>query len=443
MTGGNLLGAASRGSAEAASGSLTPASRPIRRMASVLTLGGSLAALLTGLGASGAAAAAPALPGGGRVAAGAASIGAPIGSSLTITQTSRTAILDWSSFSIGAGGAVRFANGSGATLNRVTGGSASQIEGLLSSSGSVYLLNPNGVIIGKTGVVNIGGSFVASTLDMTDSQFMAGGDLTFSGASSASVSNRGSIVASGGDAVLIGAAVENDGQMLAPGGTAGLAAGHTVVLRDQDAGAGKLSVLLGGAATSATNDGLIEAASAELRANGGDVYALAVNPGARIEVTGVSTTDGNVFLVADGGSTTARGEIDATRADRTGGLVETSGTTVDFAGLKVKAGDWLIDPTDLTVELQRGDDHFREPGDDERYAADHRRRRERPRDTVARAGRHQHRCADHLVVRQHPDPERLCLGQHLREPGHRRPRQADDSDEQQRAGRLLPDRRRR
>src|SRR3984957_10443437 len=234
MTGVKVPVAALLGSSEPESRTAVrfPA-RPIRRPATRARMGVSLAALLAGLGAAGAVAAGPVLPTGGKVGAGAATIGAPIGDSLTVTQTSSKAIINWSSFSIGAGGAVRIDNGSGTTLNRVIGGSASQISGLLSSSGSVYLLNPNGVVIGKTGIVNIGGSFVASTLDMTDRQFLAGGDLTFSGSSSAGAVNQGQIVASGGDAVLIAATVENDGQMLAPSGAAGLAAGHTVILHDQ------------------------------------------------------------------------------------------------------------------------------------------------------------------------------------------------------------------
>jgi filamentous hemagglutinin family protein len=298
----------------------------------------------------GSALAAPALPTGGRVQAGVALIGAPAGGSLTVNQSSARAIIDWASFSIGSAGTVRFDNGSGATLNRVTGALGSQIDGALFATGSVYLLNPNGVIVGQGGAISVGGTFVASTLGLSNSAFMNGGNLTFSGASSAPVVNAGDITA-GGDVALIGATVENDGQISAPNGTAALAAGRSVAM---DAGAGddgKLQVLIGGAQTSATNTGVIEAANAELRANGGNVYALAVGTGSKIVANGVSATDGKVFLVAGaGGSVTARGEIDATRADGSGGSVETSGASVDFTGVKVKAANWLIDPTDLTVD---------------------------------------------------------------------------------------------
>jgi filamentous hemagglutinin family protein len=298
----------------------------------------------------GSALAAPALPTGGRVQAGVALIGAPAGGSLTVNQSSARAIIDWASFSIGSAGTVRFDNGSGATLNRVTGALGSQIDGALFATGSVYLLNPNGVIVGQGGAISVGGTFVASTLGLSNSAFMNGGNLTFSGASSAPIVNAGDITA-GGDVALIGATVENDGQISAPNGTAALAAGRSVAMDAAAGDDGKLQVLIGGAQTSATNTGLIEAANAELRANGGNVYALAVGTGSKIVANGVSATDGKVFLVAGaGGSVTARGEIDATRADGSGGSVETSGATVDFTGVTVKAANWLIDPTDLTVD---------------------------------------------------------------------------------------------
>jgi mucin-19 len=294
--------------------------------------------------------AAPVLPSGGVVAAGGAVIEAPTATGLTISQSTPKAVIDWSSFSIGQGGAVQFNNGSGVTLNRITGGGGSQIDGLLSATGSVFLLNPNGVIISRSGAVAVGGGFVVSTLGLSNEQFLADGPLTFAGSSTAQVVNAGSIRAGTGDAILIAATVENDGRIDAAQGDAGLAAGHEVTLSTVNGGAGKLSVTLGGADTAVTNAGLITAASAELRANGGNVYALAVNTDGGIKVSGVTETDGKVYLVADGGAVTAQGEIDATTAGGHGGLVETSGATVDFTGVRVRAGTWLIDPTTLTVD---------------------------------------------------------------------------------------------
>jgi filamentous hemagglutinin family protein len=55
----------------------------------------------------------------------------------------------------------------------------SRLDGRLSSSGSVYLINPAGVIVGNKGVVSTGGTFLASSLDLPDASFLAGSGLTF------------------------------------------------------------------------------------------------------------------------------------------------------------------------------------------------------------------------------------------------------------------------
>ncbi|MHB8285084.1 MAG: beta strand repeat-containing protein, partial [Caulobacteraceae bacterium] len=295
---------------------------------------------------------APILPTGGKVAAGQAVVGAAGAAGLTINQASSKAIIDWTSFSIGQGSTVQINNGSGATLNRVTGESLSSINGLLSATGSVYLINPNGVIIGKTGVVNVGGTFVASTLDISNAAFLAGGDFTFAGSSNALVANYGQVGSLGGDVALIAAQVVNTGDISAANGTAGLISGYSVLMRDAALDDGKFSVLVGGAGTSVANGGTIAAANAELRAEGGNVYALAGDTAGVIRATGVKAADGHVWLVADGGSLTLAGVIDAEGANGAGGAVETSGQSVKVGAAQIDAhgGQWLLDPVDLTID---------------------------------------------------------------------------------------------
>jgi filamentous hemagglutinin family protein len=232
-----------------------------------------------------------ALPAGGQVAAGSVAIGGG-NNGLLIRQSSDKAIINWSSFSIGAGSAVSFENGSGATLNRVTGGSVSLLHGQLSATGTVYLINPNGIIIGKDGVVRVGGSFVASTLDVSDANFLAGGDLSFAGSSTAAVINYGRVGALGGDVALIASRVENYGSIGAPKGTVGLIAGYEVLMRDATLADGKFLVKVGGSDTRVVNAGAIRAAEVELRANGGNVLALAGNTGGEIVATGIAKKGG-------------------------------------------------------------------------------------------------------------------------------------------------------
>ena len=180
----------------------------------------------------------PALPTGGQFTAGAGTISAAGANALQINQLTARGVIDWRSFSIGEGGAVSINNGSGATLNRVTGGQVSQIQGALSATGSLYLINPQGVVIDKGGQVLGGGSVVLSTRNIGNSEFMAGGQATASGTSVGDVTNKGSVLARTGDVVILGRSVSNSGSVSAVGGMATLAAGNTFVLAPVGSGAG-------------------------------------------------------------------------------------------------------------------------------------------------------------------------------------------------------------
>ena len=109
-----------------------------------------------------------ALPTGGQVTAGAAGI-LSSASQLTVNQTSSRAVINWNSFNVDKGAAVVFNNGAGATLNRVVGTGVANIGGTITASGSVFLMDPAGVIISSTGRITVGGNFVASTLSLSDS----------------------------------------------------------------------------------------------------------------------------------------------------------------------------------------------------------------------------------------------------------------------------------
>lgn len=294
--------------------------------------------------------AAGALPQGGNYVAGAGTI-TNANNGLLITQPGSTrGVINWNSFSIGKNNRVTFDNGSGATLNRVTGGSPSAILGNLNATGSVYLINPQGIVVGPSGVVSTGGRFVASTLDVCNCAFMSGSDmLKLSGDSNASVINLGKISSSGGDVFLIARhAVVNAGTVSAPNGTAELAAGESVLLQDS-AGSKQVFVQTGSQGTVA-NRGQIEAAQVNLQAADGNVYALA-GGGARIRATGTATRDGHVWLVADSGKVDQRGAIAATNADGSGGTVDTQAAQLAFGPeASVQAGRWNLSTPTFTID---------------------------------------------------------------------------------------------
>jgi len=270
------------------------------------------------------------LPTGGNYVAGSGSIGTA-GSGMTINQATSRGIINWQGFSIGSANSVQINNGSGATLNRVTGGNLSTISGELGATGSVYLINPNGVVVGPGGKVLTGGSFVASTRDVPNSQFMGGGTLTFSGTSNGTVTNEGSITSQNGDVVLIGQSATNTGTISAPNGAAALAAGNQVVLQPQNGPSGIYVAPDVTATGNASNSGTIKAAAAALASAGGNVYALAGNRGGMIQATGTKAVAGQVWLTAPNGTVEVSGTVTATNADGTGGQIVADGkaTTLD------------------------------------------------------------------------------------------------------------------
>ncbi len=270
-----------------------------------------------------------ATPSGGSVEEGSAIITLGEGT-LTIDQSSDRAVIDWQSFSIQEGETTRFnqPNSQSATLNRVIGETGSQIDGLLEANGQIFLINPRGILIGSSGVIEVGG-FVGSTLDVSNEEFMAGGVMTFSGETSEAVINQGTITALDGDVFLIGSVVENTGNIEAASGTVGLAGGTEVIL--SPAGDQKLAVSVDSGDGKVVNSGTIRAVQAELKAAGGNLYALAIENSGEIHATGVENRDGRVFLKANAGEIVNSGTISAVNADGSGGLVRIDGPTVTLA----------------------------------------------------------------------------------------------------------------
>jgi filamentous hemagglutinin family protein len=155
------------------------------------------------------------------------------GSVLSVTNTPG-AIINWQRFSINPGETTRFIqqNANSAVLNRITGQDPSQILGALQSNGRVFLVNPNGILFGQGAQIDVNG-LVASTLNISNEDFLRG-KLNFKSAGSAgSIVNQGAITTpAGGQVYLIAPNVENSGIIHSPQGDVMLAAGHTVQLVD-------------------------------------------------------------------------------------------------------------------------------------------------------------------------------------------------------------------
>jgi filamentous hemagglutinin family protein len=247
------------------------------------------------------------------------------GNLLQITN-SPNAIINWQSFSIGANEITRFIqqSASSAVLNRVITQNPSTILGALQSNGRVFLINPNGILFGAGAQIDVGG-LVASTLNMSDGDFLAG-RLRFSDGLGKSVVNEGSITASaGGSVYLIGSGVTNQGIITSPQGEVILAAGNSVELVSP--GTPNLRVEIAAADNEARNLGQIISDAGRI-----GIYAGLINNSGTIRADSAVAEGGHILLKATKNVTLEAGSVTTANGASGGSITVQSGDTTLVAG---------------------------------------------------------------------------------------------------------------
>jgi filamentous hemagglutinin family protein len=228
--------------------------------------------------------------------------------------TGNQTIINWKTFSIDEGQTTHFIqpHAHSTVLNRVTSSAISEIHGALLSNGKVLLINPHGIIFGEKAFIDTQ-AFIASTLDVLDSEFMKGDSLRFRGNSSEYIKNYGTIKARDGDILLIGRYLLNDGTISAPNGLASLAVGKEILLKPSGSERVYICAQASQQSPSGTaihNSGNIEALKVRLLADG-NPYKLAINHEGRIDALNVQEHQGDIYLVSEGGAISVSGEIHA------------------------------------------------------------------------------------------------------------------------------------
>ena len=288
-----------------------------------------------------------ALPQNGSIVGGAGSISSS-SNQMRVVQNSQNMIVNWNSFNIGKDASVNFVQPSSqsSVLNRVASADPSYIMGNLRANGRVFLVNPSGVMFGNGAQVDVG-SLVASTLDISNSNFMSGNYVFEKNGIASSVINQGNLKAdNGGFIAMLAPEVINQGLITARLGSVALAAGDKVSLDIK--GGGLLSFNIDKAALTALaeNRGLIQANGGQVilgARSAGDLMATVVNNSGVIEAN--SFTEKNGTIVLDGGPQGIiknQGTLAAigSGSGQTGGSVKvlgdkvglTSGSLIDASG---------------------------------------------------------------------------------------------------------------
>ncbi|PWR17904.1 hypothetical protein DKG74_20285, partial [Zavarzinia aquatilis] len=299
------------------------------------------------------------MPTGGTVVGGAATIANPAAGRVVVDQSSNRAVIDWRGFDVGSEATVRFnqPDAGAITVNRVTEGGASLIDGKVSANGKVVILNPNGVLIAPNGRIDAAG-VVASTARIDAGKFMAGdANLTFTpgGNAGAEVANEGTITVEGaGIAALVGPRVLNTGTIKAVAGKVNLAAGETFTL--DLAGDGLVELAATGAGRKLEQAGVVEGSTVVISADAAaDVVSSVINVGGVTRATSISRDGGEIVLDGGRGGVAVTGTVDASSPTGAGGTVIVTGHAVTVAaGAQVKADGGTTGGTVLIGGDRRG-----------------------------------------------------------------------------------------
>ncbi len=248
-------------------------------------------------------------------------------SHVTIDQASQHAVINWQQFNIAPNEVTQFnqPNVQSIALNRIFDQSPSQIFGSLRANGTVILLNSNGILFGPNAQVNVGG-LIASSLNLSNANFLAGHYLFQGTGIEGLVKNMGAIQGSHAGVYLLAPNVENSGVIGSPGGNIVLAAGAKAFLSNRPDGRGFLAEL---------SNPLGQAVNVkDLIADGGTITLAGrmVNQAGVIKADSVREKNGKIELLASEAVTLRDGSRTLARGDQHG--VSSGGTIRAIADLK-------------------------------------------------------------------------------------------------------------
>lgn len=266
-------------------------------------------------------------PVGPNVVRGSATINQSVPGNLNITN-SPGAIINWQGFSIQQNEVTRFLqqNNQSAVLNRVIGADPSQIMGQLISNGQVLLINPNGILFGAGSMVDTAG-FLASTLDLSNADFLSGNYHFIAGDGAGDIRNEGIIRAGdNGNIILIAPNIKNSGVIETGGGQITLAAGEQLTITSLDDPRIRFQV-------QAPEHEVLNVGQLLTKGGAANLFGGTLTHSGEINANSVEVDDqGRIWLRAKADINLAEGSrLSANNAGGTAGeiLIETEGTGVE------------------------------------------------------------------------------------------------------------------
>ncbi len=253
---------------------------------------------------------------------------------LTIQQNTNQLITNWSSFNIGRDASVNFIqpSASSSALNYVQSMDPSYIFGSLTANGQVILVNPSGIQFGPGGRFD-GSSFIGSTLNINQQDYLNGQLNFFNSGSAQSILNEGSLNAfANGTIALIAPQITNLGTIVSPSGSSALLSGDRVNLALEGNRLIRYSIDQGTLNSLIENQSAIQATEGAviLSAKGvSEVSRSVINSAGIIEAQGIVTDGGKVFL--DGDQVTQSGQINVS-STKTAGKIQITGDDIHILG---------------------------------------------------------------------------------------------------------------
>jgi filamentous hemagglutinin family protein len=299
------------------------------------------------------------LPQGGVVNAGQATIADGVGR-VDIHQASDKAVIDWRGFDLAPGETTEFHQpGSNAlTVNRVSGDSASIINGAIKANGNVMVINPNGMVFGGKSNVDVNG-LIASTADADNADLMKSGTLNLNkpGKANAAIINQGIIkTKDGGKVGILAPNLSNQGIIEAKLGKVHLASGDTATIDLY--GDGLIHAAVSDKVTSqlVENSGIIstEGGSIAITAAAGDqIVDSLINLGGVLDAKSIGNKRGKITVQGDG-SNAVKGNKASDKGKKQGSSTVLVSGIIDASGRGAGEGGGNVTVTGDEVALLNG-----------------------------------------------------------------------------------------